>query len=202
MRNKAIVTESEIESPAKKSRGWVWLLVLLVIVLVALGAYSYILFNAPQRTPLTEIQQASFLEAQGFDTNRLIIPKISVSEEIFSGDASVLKKGIWHRFPERGDPQEEGNTILAGEGYVFAWLPQKVVSQSRLYNLNKLQAGDAIYVNWNGKQYEYVVEDKKQVSTNDTSYDAVSSNAKLTLYTSTANGKPDGQVLLIARPKN
>lgn len=203
MRNKRSVSEDKVEpQPKKKSKGWVWLVILILIAGLAFGGYLLLLSKAPDKSILTESQQSSFLEAQGFETNRLIIPKLSVSEEILSGNASVLDKGIWHRFPERGNPQTDGNTILAGLSYVFSWNPQKVVSQSRLYNLGKLEVGDPIYVNWDGKQYNYTVDEKKTVNPSDTSIEAVSSNPKLTLYTSKLNGQADGQVVIIARPKD
>lgn len=202
MASKEPVPESELDKPRKKSRGWVWFVILFLIVGLAFGGYLLLLFKSPDKAPLNETQQASFLEAQGFETNRLIIPKISVSEEILSGNASALEKGVWHRFPERGNPEDEGNTILAGSRYVFSWNPQKVVNQSRLYNLDKLEAGDLVYVNWQGKQYNFVVDEKKTVSPKDMSIEAVSSNPKLTLYTAAFNGQADGHVVIIARPKD
>lgn len=204
MAAKTSVSKPELESEPKpkKRRGWIWLVVLLLIAMAAFGGYLLLLTQAPAKGLLSTTQQASFLEAQGFETNRLIIPKLSVSEEIFSGNANVLEKGIWHRFPERGNPHDDGNTILAGHRYVFSWNPQKVVSQSRLYNLDKLDVGDSVYVNWDGKQYEYVVDEKKTVNPNDTAIEAVSSNPKLTLYTCTLNGQADGRVVIIARPKD
>lgn len=202
MASKEALPETGVEKPNKKSKGWVWLVVLIFIAGLAFGGYLWLLSKAPDKAPLTQTQQSSFLEGQGFETNRLIIPKISVSEEIFNGTASVLDKGIWHRFPERGNPADEGNTILAGYRYVFSWNPQKVVNQSRLYNLDKLEAGDLVYVNWQGKQYNYVVDEKKTVSPKDTSIEAVSSNPKLTLYTCGLNGQADGGVVIIARPND
>ncbi len=202
MASKEPISESEEAMPKKKSKGWVWLVVLFLIAGLAFGGYLLLLSKAPDKAILTQTQQSSFLEAQGFDANRLIIPKLSVSEEILSGNASVLDKGIWHRFPERGNPQTEGNTILAGRRYVFSWNPQTVVSQSRFYNLDKLEVGDPVYVNWEGKQYNYTVDEKKTVNPGDTGIEAISSNQKLTLYTCKLNGQADGQVVIIARPKD
>lgn len=204
MATKTTVSETKVEpEPKSKDRKrWVWLLVLGFILMGAVGAYLLIILNSPDKAVLTSSQQSAFLEAQGYDADKLIIPKLSLSEPILSGDASVLEKGVWHRFPERGNPKEGGNTILAGHRYVFAWLPQKVVEQSRLYNLDKLETGDSIYVNWEGKQYEYTVQEKKTVSPNESSIEAPSIEDQLTLYTCTLNGQADGRIVIIARPKD
>ncbi len=192
----------ETEPKPKKRRGWIWLLVLLFLLMGFGGTYLLILLQSPNKATLSDSQQSAFLEAQPYDTDRLIIPELSLSEPILNGDANVLEKGIWHRFPERGNPKDGGNTILAGHRYVFAWLPQKVVEQSRLYNLDKLNVGDPIYINWEGKQYEYKVAEKKTVNPNDSAIEAQSIENKLTLYTCTLSGEADGRIVIIAHLKD
>jgi LPXTG-site transpeptidase (sortase) family protein len=164
--------------------------------------YLLILARSPGKGTLTQSQQSAFAEAQSnYDANRLIIPKIELSQEIQSGDASVLDRGVWHRFPERGDPLEGGNMILSGHRYIFAWLPWRVVEQSRFYNMDKLEVGDSVLVNWEGKQYDYTVSEKKTVSPNDTNIEGPSLEPKLTIYTCTLDGQADGRVVIIAQPK-
>ena len=88
------------------------------LVLVALGCV-FVIFSqlAPSKKTLTTNQQEVFTAAVGKkeDVNTLIIPKIAVSSPILEGDAAVLDKGTWHRFPDRGNPEKGGNFILYDE---------------------------------------------------------------------------------------
>ncbi len=182
---------------------------LLQFALLAILIFSgYILFLqlSPQKKVLDSKQQELFIASvPESSTNRLIIPKIAVNSEIFEGSAKVLDSGVWHRYPERGNPQEGGNFILAAHRYVFAWLPAQTSQKSILYNIDKLTIDDTLYVDYNGKRYVYKVVEKKLVKpTENYIEDPVSkekSQAKLTLYSCTLNGERDGREVIIAIPQ-
>jgi len=174
------------------------------LVLVALGSVFVIFAQlAPSKKTLTTNQQEVFTAAVSKkpDVNTLIIPKIAVSSQILEGDAGVPDKGTWHRFPDRGNPEKGGNFILAAHRYVFALLPQQVVQRSVLYNIDKLEIGDDIFIDWQGKRYSYKVSEKRTVKPNETSIELASKTPKLTLYSCTTGGQNDGREVIVATPQ-
>lgn len=186
-----------------KPSGWRRVL-RIALVLAALAAiYTLYLQKTPAIEPLTKNQQKVFLSTVPVvsKTNRLIIPKIGVDSEIYSGNASVLNKGSWHRFPDRGDPDSGGNFILAAHRYVAQWTPQRTVKQSVLYNINEMNLGDSILIDWKGKRTVYIVKEKKIVNPNDPKLELSTSSAQLTLYTCSLKGVNDGRVVIIATPQ-
>jgi sortase A len=177
----------------------------IALVLAALAAiYTLYLQKTPAVEPLTKNQQTVFLSTVPVvsETNRLIIPKIGVDSEIFSGNADVLNKGTWHRFPDRGDPNSGGNFILAAHRYVSQWTPQRTVKQSVLYNINEMSVGDSILIDWKGKRTGYIVTEIKSVKPNDSSIELITSTPQLTLYTCTLKGVNDGREVVIAKKLN
>lgn len=187
-----------------KPSGWRRVL-RIALVLAALAAiYTLYLQKTPAIEPLTKNQQKVFLSTVPVvsKTNRLIIPKIGVDSEIFSGNASVLNKGSWHRFPDRGDPDIGGNFILAAHRYVAQWTPQRTVKQSVLYNIKQIIIGDTITIDWKGKRTVYIVTEIKTVKPNDSTIELITSSPQLTLYTCTLKGVNDGREVVIAKKLN
>ena len=190
------------KNSSKKPTKWRRLLQIGLVIIVIICGYILFLQFSPQTKVLSSHEQDLYVARviKKPELNTLIIPKISVASPIYSGDYKVLEKGTWHRFPERGNPKDGGNFILAAHRYVFAWIPQRVNEQSILYNIDKLNVGDSIYVDWQGQRYQYQVSEKHQVSPNETSIEDRSKTPKLTLYSCTLNGERDGRVVIIAKP--
>lgn len=187
-----------------KPSGWRRALQLLLAAAVVLSLYALYVQRAPAIKPLSENKQKEFISSVDEipKVNRIIIPKIAVSSEIFSGDSSVLNKGSWHRYPDRGDPEQGGNFIIAAHRYISELTPQKTIQKSVLYNINEVTLGDKIYIDWNGKRIEYVVTEKKKVKPNDSTIELSTSTPQLTLYTCTLNGVNDGREVVIAKKVN
>jgi sortase (surface protein transpeptidase) len=133
------------------------------------------------------------------DTNRLIIGKIGVDIEIFEGDESVLKKGIWHRLEQRGDPEMGGNFILSGHRFSIGATAESIKIGSPLYHLEKLEIGDTFIVIWNKKYYEYVIFRKFKVTPFQNEIEGFVEKPVLTLYTCTLSGASDGRDVLQAQ---
>lgn len=105
--------------------------------------------------------------------SRLIIPKINVDTPVFydipttkAAQDKAMENGVAH-FPIPGansHPGEIGNTVLSGHSSndVFAAGDYKFI----FMQLDKLQVGDTIYANYEGKRYTYVVTEKKEVQPN------------------------------------
>ncbi len=173
---------------------------LILIALVLLSLFVLILQLVPNKAPLNSIEQEKYLALVPVtNEKRVIIPKISVNSKIYEGDSSVLDKGTWHRFPDRGNPEIGGNFILAAHRYIFSYIPQKVTEKSVFYNIDKLNIDDKIYVDWQNKRYQYKVTEKLKVKPSDTQIESKSENAKLTLYSCTKEGQADGREVVIAK---
>lgn len=192
----------------KKPSKWRRLIQVALLLVIIITSYVLYLQFSPQTKILTGHEQDLYVARtkKESDVDKLIIPKISVASPIISGDYHALEKGVWHRFPERGNPKDGGNFILAAHRYVFAWIPQRVNEQSVLYSIDKLKVGDAIYVDWQGQRYQYTITEKKLVNPSETSIeDSVKdqkADAKLTLYSCTLSGERDGREVIIARPSS
>lgn len=158
----------------------------------------------PRHNALTEAQQVEFLGQHPVDSeshDQLLIPKIAVVAPIETGDWAVLDRNqVWHRFPERGNPADGGNTILAAHRYVFGWTPQQVSRASILYNINELSVGDSMYVDYKGSRYTYRVVRKETVAPDASNIEAQTTEPRLTLYSCTLRGERDGREVIIAEP--
>jgi sortase A len=201
---KAVKTNKTIKS-AKENNSIVLpfrrIVRIILISLVLISSFVLVLQISPNKPALNGRDQEKFLALVPIaKEDRLIIPKISVNSIIYEGNSSVLDKGTWHRYPDRGNPQNGGNFILAAHRYIFSIIPQRVSEKSILYNIDKLNEGDKIYVDWKGKRYEYIVDKKYQVKPNDTQIEQKSNDSKLTLYSCTKEGQSDGREVIEARP--
>lgn len=85
------------------------------------------------------------------ETNRLIIPDIGVDSEILEGDATTLDNGLWH-VGGTANPPDGGNVVISGHRY--KWLPP---STKTFWNLDRLEIGDRIFIDWQGRRYAYKV---------------------------------------------
>lgn len=172
-------------------------------VCMSAGIYLLILLMAPAlyipaqsiswNQPVSETPQP--------DENRLYIPKLKLNLEFASGNESVLYDGAWHRHPERGNPEKGGNFILAAHRFELGPTPGETRRKSPLYHIDKVEVGDDIQVDFNGKRYDYLVTERLAVKPTQTEIEAPSDVAKLTLYTCTLGGETDGREVLIATPK-
>lgn len=166
-------------------------------MLLIAGCYLASLTLAPEvlnRAPLQPITQQPIAQQ-----DQLIIPKLNLKLPINAGTAAVLEQGMWHRYPERGNPQKGGNFILSGHRFVMGLTPWQTLNSSPLYTIDQLMIGDELYVDWAGKRYAYTVTKRYSVSPQQTSIEAPSSTAKMTLYTCTKSGAADGREVLEAK---
>lgn len=101
---------------------------------------------------------------------RLIIPKINVDTPVFydiptdkASQDAAMENGVAHfAIPGASSkPGQIGNTVLSGHSSndVFAAGDYKFI----FMQLEKLEIGDTIYANYEGKRYTYVVTKKEEV---------------------------------------
>lgn len=182
-------------------------LVGLIVPVVSLVCGLYLLLNAS--APL--LPAVAFLESADetanelestqpqIGENRLYIPKINVDVEIVSGDDwQVLERGAWHRHPENGNPSGGGNFVLSAHRFTLGWTPQQTRLESPFYNIDKLEGGDKIYVDWDGKRYEYEVARRYSVARTATEIENRTTEAKMTLYSCDLKGEMAGREVIEA----
>ena len=173
----------------------------VAIIILACGMYLlWIVLAAPfYMSPHQEKWNKPVEKSvQKITEDRLYIPTLKLNLAFKSGDASVLDFNVWHRFPERGDPEKGGNFILAGHRFEMAPTPGEVIRKSPFYNIDKLIAGDKIYVDFKGKRYEYSIIEKITVKPTQLEIESPSEEPKMTLYTCTLGGTTDGREVIIA----
>ncbi len=198
---KAKIDKESIRQQISLSLAFRKIVRVILIVLVLISLFVLIIQLIPNKAPLSTAAQEKYLALVPVtNEKRIIIPKISVNSKIYEGDSSVLDKGTWHRFPDRGNPKIGGNFILAAHRYIFSLLPQKTSEKSVLYNIDKLDVGDKIYIDWQNERYEYIIGKKYKVKPNNTEIEARSNQAKLTLYSCTKEGQADGREVIEANP--
>jgi len=176
-------------------------LIALATLLMASGAYIFVLVFSPRLTMPTVNKtwnEPVPYVSSALTENRLYIPKLKLNLTYKSGDATVLRDNIWHRFPERGNPEKGGNFILAGHRFDIGLTPGETKRRSPFYHIDVLVQGDKIYADFNGKRYMYEVADRFKVKPTQTEIEAPSNEPKMTLYTCTFKGSADGREVIVA----
>lgn len=176
--------------------------VLLVMAIggMAGGVYLLILVltpNVPFLYPVQEIDAKSLPKPQ---ENKVYIPKIGVSVVFTNGGPEALDDGVWHRFPERGDPVQGGNFILSAHRFEIGFTPAETRRKSPFYHVGNLAIGDQILVDFEGKRYGYQITEKKKVQPDQVEIEAPTDEPRLTLYSCTLQGQADGRDVFFAKP--
>ncbi len=141
------------------------------------------------------------LEKPAAKKNTLYIPKIGLKVDIIEGiDESALLKGAWHRLPENGNPEKGGNFVLSAHRLNLGYTPGGTVIKSPFYNIDRLDIGDNIFVDYNQVRYLYKIAKKSTVAPTQTSIESKTNEPQLTLYSCTLRGSSDGRDVVIAKP--
>lgn len=137
---------------------------------------------------------------------RLIIPKINVDVPViynvgsdYNSQMDAMQKGVAHfAIPGASShPGEVGNTVLSGHSSndLFDQGDYKFI----FAQLDKLEKGDTVYANYEGKRYTYVVTKKEVVKPTDVSKLVYqTSTPTLTLITCTPLGTSLNRLLVTA----
>lgn len=201
IRKKKDTADIKVQPKWKKRLG-----IVLPIMLLLAGLYLLSLVFAPKLVPYFksgEVQKAIDSSAPEKGNDRLYIQKLGVNAPVRSGDAAVMNNGgVWHRFPELGDPVAGGNFILSAHRWHTGKTPAETIAQSPFYNMDRVAVGDSIFVDFDGKRYKYEVYEVYQVKPDQTEIEAPLASGedpKMTLYTCTLKGSSDGRVVIQAR---
>lgn len=186
----------------KNLKRLLWLAVPLSLLLAGI----YLLVNVlapslPDLRPSIVKLKLQALDSKPSDENRLYMPGINVDVAIVEGDTSaVLEKGAWHRKPQNGNPEKGGNFVLSAHRFELGITPQQTRDKSPFYNIDKVQLGEKIYVDYNKKRYTYEVTKKYKVDRNAIAIEDPSDVAKMTLYSCDLRGEAAGREVIEAKP--
>jgi LPXTG-site transpeptidase (sortase) family protein len=127
--------------------------------------------------------------------NGLTIPAMMLKAPTLEGPKQdwfdLLKAGIW-RWPDSSTPDKGGNTVFLAHRFSYTG------PHGAFYYLNKLQKGDEIGVQWNGKTYTYRVVSSTEVPPTDTNIEDNTPDARITLFTCTPLWHPVNRLVVVA----
>ena len=126
--------------------------------------------------------------------NRLIMPSALFDQQVYDGNVTALRSGVWHR-PASSSPDKGGNTVFAAHRVTYS------NPRGAFYNLDKLHVGDNLGVVWDNHLYRYKVIETKVVGPNEVSIEAPTAQPRLTLYTCTPLALPKDRLIVVAAPE-
>jgi len=191
-----------------KSPMSLWLLGLLLVV-AGITLASYPLWQSPmisrttyQALPAgeTEIDKdivvpeadSEIISSDEQQGDRLVIPRIGVDAEIFTGGIGDLEKGVW-LLPKTSTPSEGGNTVMSAHRWKF-----RPPDPRTFYNLDKMELGDSITVKWQNKTYIYTVSEIKTVTPYQTEILYPTKEPRLTLFSCTPLFETTHRLVVVA----
>lgn len=189
-----------LEKKRRPRIGFVIFVVFSVAIFSA-GAYLLVLASTPAIIPYFKPLQIKVdeIESPRIDKDRIIIPKIGVDISYGLGEVALDTGAQW-RYPERGSPTTGGNFIIAAHRFNLAATPSQTIVKSPFYHVDKLEIGDQIIIDYDGKRYGYNVSKIYEVKPTQVEIESPSETAKLTLYTCSLGGTSDGRVVIEASP--
>lgn len=191
----------QVRNQRRQRRGFSGILIVLAVMLFGSGLYLLSLVATPAIQPYISPKQVDLesIESPEIGNNRIIIPKIGVDIPYGEGEVALDRGAQW-RYPERGNPEDGGNFIIAAHRFALAATPQATLIKSPFYHIDKLVIGDEIIADYNGKRYGYKVEKIYDVKPTQIEIEAPSTTPKMTLYTCSLGGSSDGRVVIDASP--
>ncbi|PID31283.1 sortase [Candidatus Saccharibacteria bacterium] len=179
------------------------LITIAAVIFLGGGLYLLSLVSAPMLLPVVSSQARSIdpstLESPRTNDNRIIIPRIGVNIPYGAEDSSLETGALW-RYPDRGSPEQGGNFILAAHRFTLAPTPQQTALRSPFYHIDKVQVGDNVVVDFNGKRYGYEINEIKTVQPSQVEVEAPSDTAKITLYSCGLDGAEGDRIVLVGSP--
>ena len=157
---------------------------------------------APTINPTSNKTVKQLQSKAAITENRLYIPKIDVNLPYATGSETVMEKGAWWRQPDNGNPADGGNFVLSAHRFIMGLTPQQTLRKSPFYNIDKLEIGDKISIDYSGKRYEYTISKIFAVAPDAVEIEQRTDQPQLTLYSCTLGGASDGREVIIATPSN
>jgi sortase A len=176
----------------------------VIVLLLASGLYLLLLGLSPSLpfiyTSVIKPLDVSAVPKPKVGVNRIMIPKIGVNIHYGTDGKTSLDEGALWRHPERGNPVDGGNFIIAAHRFSIQPTPGGTVKASPFYHLDQLAPGDQIIIDYKGKRYGYEVVKSYDVKPNQIEIEAPSTTPKLTLYSCNLDGSASGRIVIDAKP--
>ncbi len=173
---------------------------ILAILSILVGAYTLVLVSSPAIIYTPKPIDIKKIERPKPGQRQLIIPKIGVNIAYDDKGEVSLDRGAEWRYSNRGTPDGKGNFIIAAHRFTIAPTPWQTAEKSPFYHLNKMEIGDPIIVDYEGKRYAYEVTEVKEVEPTAVEIENPSEVPKMTLYTCGLGGAESKRLVLIAKP--
>jgi sortase (surface protein transpeptidase) len=146
-----------------------WLIWVVALVLLAVGAYYAANYIAPQliSMPLSSksTADATLKTMQATTPNgqtHLYIPQINVDLAV-SKDRAALDGNAWQR--SEATPEDKDALVVCAQRFKLGTNPWESWAKSPFYNLDKLEKGDEIYLDYQTERYAYRINNKQQAVT-------------------------------------
>lgn len=214
LRKELLAKISDGAKTVKSSRHFKPILAGVTVVVVALLIqYNQLIFAGVYSFTSPGTDTASLIIADSTSqpispTPEVVIPKLSVKAPVVFnqtdqseiGSQNALKEGVLH-FPISGanaKPGEKGNTVLLGHSSAdaFSGGDYKFI----FVQLNRLEAGDLFYIDYEGVRYAYEVNEKKIIAPDDLQQLNMGENEPFaTLITCDPPGTTINRLLVIGR---
>ena len=181
--------------------------ILVAAIMILAGLYTLAValtpaIIAPTINPTSNKTVKQLQSKAAITENRLYIPKININLPYTTGDETVMEKGAWWRQPGNGNPADGGNFVLSAHRFIMGLTPQQTLRKSPFYNIDKLEIGDKISIDYSGKRYEYTISKIFAVAPDAVEIEQRTDQPQLTLYSCTLGGASDGREVIIATPSN
>lgn len=187
-------TKSKRVNPKRFAIASIAAVAIVAIAVLLYPVFPELKYRIYSTTPAAKADAVNVsVQEKPIDGNRLWIPKIGVDTPIVEGsDLTILdsEEGVWHQTGGYG----YGNFVLAG--HRFKYLPPNTTT---LYNLDKLEAGDTLAVDWKGKREIFEVEKKLKVNAKDLSILNPTFQQTITIYTCSDKQETE-RIVIRAKP--
>ncbi|MDQ3064682.1 MAG: sortase [bacterium] len=169
------------------------LLALYIILLPLIPQLAWwVTEQSPISTWTSDKQEVAAKATEQINDNRLFIPSLSMSQEIFEGGAESLHKGVVRR-GNTSTPDKGSNTVLVGHRFTYD-------GNGVFYHLDKVKVGDPVTVHWQGKSYKYEVSEIEVVKATAIEIENPTDNDLLTIYTCTPLWSAKDRLVIKANP--
>lgn len=173
---------------------------LSAIALLGGGLYMLLLVASPLAAPLlvTKPIDVASLAPPDKTEERIVIPKLGVNIAYGKGKAALDRGAEW-RAPNSGNPADGGNFVIAAHRFSIQPTPFATIEKSPFYHIDKLDTGDKILVDYQGKRYGYEVFKKFTVKPTQIEIEAHTTNPTLTLYSCELEGSNGDRLVIEAK---
>lgn len=176
-------------------------IIAVAVILMLGGLYLLTLVSAPAIAPIIAQKPivVDELPKPAATEDRIVIPKLGVNILYAPGEASLDRGAQW-RHPDRGNPADGGNFIIAAHRFSIQPTPQSTIEKSPFYRIDQLALDDKIIIDYKGTRYAYKINKIFDVKPTQTEIEAASDMPKLTLYSCELGGSEAGRIVITAEP--